>query len=64
MTPEATGRQCLLTYLSLSFPATVIKIEGRYDIVIRDDELEGTVSNTEKFFWSLHKQTKLTVYHR
>lgn len=55
--PEAAGRQRLLMRLSLSFHATVIKIEGRYDIVIRDDELEGTVSNTDKFLWSLHKQT-------
>lgn len=29
--------------LPLSFSATVIKIEGKYDIVIRDDELEGKV---------------------
>lgn len=26
-----------------SLPATVIKIEGKYDIVIKDDDLEGTV---------------------
>jgi len=28
---------------SFVFPTTVIKIEGKYDIVIKDDELEGTV---------------------
>uniref|UniRef100_A0A669B0C9 Myomesin 2a n=1 Tax=Oreochromis niloticus TaxID=8128 RepID=A0A669B0C9_ORENI len=28
----------------LSFPATVIKIEGKYDIVIKDDDLEGYVT--------------------
>lgn len=41
-----TGHDC---FLMLSFPATVIKIEGKYDIVIKDDELEGTVGNTD---WS------------
>lgn len=27
----------------IPFPKTVIKIEGKYDILIKDDELEGTV---------------------
>lgn len=38
---KPAGYDCLLT--GLLFPATVIKIEGKYDIVIKDDELEGTV---------------------
>lgn len=33
-----------------SFPKPVIKIEGKYDIVIKDDELEGTVVLKD---WSL-----------
>lgn len=37
--------ECVLTDLLSPFSATVIKIEGKYDIVIKDDELEGTVVN-------------------
>lgn len=36
------GAKWLTPPLSL-FLVTVIKIEGRYDIVIRDDDLEGTM---------------------
>lgn len=39
---RTAGCQRFLTDL-LSFPATVIKIEGKYDIVIKDDDLEGIV---------------------
>lgn len=42
-TKYRAGRQRLLMDLLLLFYVTVIKIEGKYDIVIRDDELEGTV---------------------
>lgn len=42
------GYDCFLTGLLLSFPATVIKIEGKYDIVIKDDDLEGTVVHKDR----------------
>lgn len=34
----------LLLLLLWSSPETVIKIEGKYDIVVKDDDLEGTVA--------------------
>lgn len=39
---RTAGSQRFLTDL-LSFSVTVIKIEGKYDIVIKDDDLEGIV---------------------
>lgn len=47
-----------LTLLLLLFPATVVKIEGRYDVVIRDYEVEGTVPHRGQFLPSLHKTNK------
>lgn len=47
-----------LTRLLLLFPATVVKIEGRYDVVIRDYEVEGTVPHRGQFLPSLHKTNK------
>lgn len=39
---EGGAAKWLTPLLSL-FLAAVIKIEGRYDVVIRDDDLEGTM---------------------
>lgn len=43
-----TGDRRVLTGPLSSSPKTVIKIEGKYDIVIKDDELEGTVVYTNQ----------------
>lgn len=55
---KPVGRTCFLT--GLLFPATVIKMEGKYDVVIRDDDLEGTVLYKDRpefllFIGMLHK---------